>query len=93
MSFDRLVVINDRSAFEVTNALKYFHIFTKFIGLDIAVDSFFQAAQGLRHSLAGIAADCSVGFSQSCRNTKHYSYSGTQCDGWRLVYNPICLRS
>ena len=45
MSSDRLAVINDPSAFEVTNALKYFQIFTKFIGLDIAVDSFFQADQ------------------------------------------------
>ena len=42
MSSDRLVVINDPSAFEVMNALKYFQSFTKFIGLDIAVDSFFS---------------------------------------------------
>jgi hypothetical protein len=40
MYSDHLVILSDPSTFEVADPHKYFRNFTKFIGPDMAVDSF-----------------------------------------------------
>ena len=45
MSPDRLIMREDPSAFEVMDLHEYFQDFTNFIGIEIAIGSFFQANQ------------------------------------------------